>query len=153
MRAHENALANRRSHSVLMDQARLASGDSEHNIMARFITRVELHGAGGIDYENLHRFMAAEKFHRTITADDGQIYNLPTATYFSFGQLLAEDVRTLATRAAARTGRTADILVTDAGTIAWTLKPATPLNAPPARNPLVSPLPASVLALLGATAR
>ena len=68
--------------------------------MAKFITRVELHGASSSDYEALHGFMAMLNFRRTISADDGCQFILPTATYYSFGDITAEDVRALATAAA-----------------------------------------------------
>jgi Endoribonuclease GhoS len=113
--------------------------------MARYITRVELHHANWpSDYDALHRFMGEENFHRTIQADDGPWYYLPTATYFSHGALSAHDVQALATRAAARTGRDADILVADAEIIAWTLKPVPQPNGLSAfafgipRNPLAT---------------
>ncbi len=98
--------------------------------MALYITRVELHGANWpYDYDLLHRCMADENFYRVIRGDDGAWYFLPTATYFSQGLLSAYDVRTLATRAVARTGRDADVIVTEAGAITWTLKPVPRENA------------------------
>lgn len=92
--------------------------------MARYITRVELHEATWIDYENLHRYMSEVAFARTIVADDGVRYDLPTATYFFHGLLKAQEVRALAEQAAIRTGRAAWVLVTEAGgVIAWRLQP------------------------------
>jgi len=43
--------------------------------------------------EDPHAYMAAEMFHRTITGDDGREYQLPTAAYCSYGDLMAVDVR------------------------------------------------------------
>jgi hypothetical protein len=101
----------------------------EGNQVNRFITRVELNGAvWPTDYDKLHAFMAEALFRRTITADDGREYHLPSAMYFSFGDLPAEDVRTLAMRAANRTGCDAVVLVCQAEKMVWSLKPvaATP---------------------------
>lgn len=85
--------------------------------MNKFIKGVELHGASSFDSEALHGFMAALKFRRTISADDGRDFILPTATYYSFGDLATEDVRALAATAATaanRTGPTSWVLVIDA---------------------------------------
>jgi hypothetical protein len=90
--------------------------------VSKFITRVELHGATRPeDYEDLHRYMAEILFFRTIDGDNGLRYKLPSATYFSFGELSAADVRVLAKRAANKTGYSSWILVTTAGDIAWEL--------------------------------
>jgi hypothetical protein len=91
--------------------------------VANFITRVELHGATYEDYETLHKAMEREKFARTIAGEGGVVYQLPTAEYSSHGNLSASDVRLLAERAAAQTGRSYCILVTE-GTSAWRLQPA-----------------------------
>jgi hypothetical protein len=94
--------------------------------MNSFITRVELHGANWQDYENLHSYMAAARFYRTIKGDDGVIYQLPTATYSSHGNLSAREVRELAMSTAARTGRRAWVLVTETKSNYWQLQPISP---------------------------
>jgi hypothetical protein len=73
--------------------------------MARYVTRVELHDAHSGDYEKLHLFMAIRAFYRIITSDDGRVYDLPSATYFSYGAEPASCVRALATEAAAALGK------------------------------------------------
>jgi hypothetical protein len=93
-------------------------------------TRVELHGASERDYENLHVFMEGARFRRSIDGGDGRQYELPTATYYSFGSLSVVEVRQLALNAAARTGRAAWVLATEAKGICWQLRPiAAPANA------------------------
>jgi hypothetical protein len=99
--------------------------------MNRFVTRVELQGATAQDYENLHAFMAQENFSRLIQSDDGRWFHLPTATYHSWCDGSADDVRFLADRAAARTGRGSWVLVVEAERISWRLeqlKPVSPLT-------------------------
>jgi hypothetical protein len=91
--------------------------------MASFTTRVELHGASPADYEALHRYMAEANFSRLINGDDGVQYMLPTAEYQSFGNLTVTEVRELAEHAAARTGRTFWVLVTETVSRAWRLQP------------------------------
>ncbi|QBB69345.1 endoribonuclease GhoS [Pseudolysobacter antarcticus] len=49
--------------------------------MSRFTVRVELHAASEADYQRLHTAMAAQRFSRIITADDGSRHHLPTAEY------------------------------------------------------------------------
>jgi hypothetical protein len=71
--------------------------------------------------------MAAAMFFRTIVADDGVTYQLPTATYSSQGNLSAHDVRELAMTAAARTGRRYWVLVTE-GASYWQLQPVNALS-------------------------
>lgn len=52
--------------------------------MAQVVVRVELHGATTEDqYQRLHTAMQARGFARTIVADGGARYLLPTATYYS----------------------------------------------------------------------
>jgi hypothetical protein len=82
--------------------------------MSSFTTRVELHKATYDDYETLHSAMQAEGFSRLIYASDGNYYHLPTAEYDRSGELTTQQVLQAAQRAAARTGRTSAILVTEA---------------------------------------
>ncbi len=86
--------------------------------MAYFIVRIELHEASASDYTNLHAFMAAAGFTRTIAGSDGKRYELPTGMYFA--DLIAEltAVRDAADAAAARTGKARSGLVTQ-GSSAW----------------------------------
>jgi hypothetical protein len=91
--------------------------------MASFTTRVELHGATSQDYDVLHAWMHAEGFKRTIRAENGVEYHLPTAEYDLAGGYSVMMVRDKAARAASKTGRRFWILVTEAGPRAWMLDP------------------------------
>ena len=51
--------------------------------MAKYIVRIELHSATGVDYDNLHEKMKKAGFSVTIPATDGNNYQLPTATYYA----------------------------------------------------------------------
>jgi hypothetical protein len=87
--------------------------------MANFITRVELHQASWQDYENLHKQMEARGFSRTIRADDGVWYKLPTAEYVSTTSALVSQVRDLAKQAANATGKSNSVLTCEYTRAAW----------------------------------
>lgn len=70
--------------------------------MAKYTTRVELHGAVAKDYEKLHDEMEAEGFTRTWETAAGVVYHLPTAEYDFRGDEKILGVRTLAIKAAKR---------------------------------------------------
>ena len=89
--------------------------------MAMFLTRVELHSATGADYDRLHVEMAKQKFSRTIPADDGSRYQLPTAEYYSQGDLSVEAVRKLADVAIAATGKSAWVISVRWDMASWRL--------------------------------
>ncbi|WP_179255539.1 type V toxin-antitoxin system endoribonuclease antitoxin GhoS [Burkholderia sp. HI2714] len=78
--------------------------------MAQFLTRVELHNATAADYEKLHTAMQQQKFSRTIPDDSGVRYHLPTAEYYSHGEIAANDVLELAKAAVRSIGKTASII-------------------------------------------
>jgi hypothetical protein len=81
--------------------------------MTAFTTRVELHRATADDYEELHAEMEARGFRRSITANTGDAYQLPTAEYNWIGSATRQQVRALAEAAAAAMGRKAAVLVTE----------------------------------------
>ena len=85
--------------------------------MAKFTTRVELHDADDTDYDDLHEYMRDEGFTRTIEAD-GKRYRIPPAEYNRVAELSCDDVRSAAVRAAKKTGKTYEVLVTE-GTRCW----------------------------------
>lgn len=87
--------------------------------MAKFTTRVELHDAVYADYEQLHSAMTAEKFTRIITSSDGKSYHLPTAEYNKEGAYTRDEVYESAKRAAAKTGKSYAVLVTEATGRRW----------------------------------
>ena len=87
--------------------------------MARYITRVELHGARDEEYDLLHAAMEAEGFERTITASDGTTYHLPAAEYYLQTQLERTQVLDAAKRAAGKTKRAFGVIVTEAPVSSW----------------------------------
>ena len=82
--------------------------------MAKFTTRVELHGADSEDYEILHEEMENQGFSRTITSDEGIIYQLPEAEYNIEGDFEIEQIL-----AAAKTGKEFGVLVSLATKRKW----------------------------------
>lgn len=84
-----------------------------------YTTRVELHRGGEDDYETLHSAMEREGFSRQIKSDDGTWYHLPTAEYVYSGSQSRTEVREKAKRAAAKTGLTFMVLVTEANGWSW----------------------------------
>jgi hypothetical protein len=87
--------------------------------MAKYLLRVELHGATWNDYETLHSEMAYRGFSREVTSDDGRTYQLPTAEYVTQKSTGLEDVRALAAEAAKRTGRRFGVIVAEYSRSAW----------------------------------
>jgi hypothetical protein len=87
--------------------------------MSQYITRVELHDAVWSDYTKLHEAMKREGFSQTITADDGDIYELPPAEYNYIGQENRLQVLEKAKRAARTVKSSFAALVTQANGINW----------------------------------
>lgn len=88
--------------------------------MARFTTRVELHGAKlEEDYEKLHSEMAKFGFKRTVTSDKGVTYKLPTAEYDIEGAYTIDQIRIFAGAAAAKVRPKYAVLVTEVLQRAW----------------------------------
>ena len=87
--------------------------------MPSFTTRVELHNANYSDYETLHAAMARRGFLRLITSDEGSTYHLPTAEYDRVGDLNAHQVLDAAKAAAAETGKSFGVLVTESRGRVW----------------------------------
>lgn len=81
--------------------------------MARFTTRVELHGASEDDYEELHAAMAKKGFVRYITTTSGEKLKLPTAEYNYDGGASISEILNGAKAAAESTGQTFAVLVTE----------------------------------------
>jgi ribosomal protein L16/L10AE len=79
--------------------------------MAFYLVRVELHNAAWPDdYNVLHKAMHDAGFDHRLRADDGNYYRLPTAEYSIISNNAIENVRQAANQAAAKTGRSAEIL-------------------------------------------
>ncbi len=83
--------------------------------MSIFIVRIELHHASTRqDYENLHTQMDANGLSRTIQANDGVTYALPTAEYTATGDYTIQQVLTAAKAAATTTGKTFAVFISEA---------------------------------------
>jgi hypothetical protein len=84
-----------------------------------FTTRVELHDAVWDDYVELHEAMAREGFSQTIVSDNGSTYELPPAEYNYSGNATRSQVLEKAKAAAASTGKSYGVLVTQSAGRTW----------------------------------
>jgi hypothetical protein len=88
--------------------------------MAYYTTRVVLHShADANDYQVLHNAMAQAGFARVVTGSDGITYELPWAEYLIIGTYKIADVLAAAEGAAAVTGKSDSVLVTEGSTLTW----------------------------------
>jgi hypothetical protein len=85
----------------------------------KYTTRVELHRASDDDYDTLHAAMADQGFSRQVEKSDGTSYHLPTAEYSYDGSASRAKVLERAKTAAATTGRTYCVLVTESNGRSW----------------------------------
>ena len=82
--------------------------------MANYVARIELHGATYNDYETLHAAAQRRGFSRTIVANDGRKYQLPTGTYVAENtNATLEQAYDAARAAAAETRKTFWTVVAD----------------------------------------
>ncbi len=82
--------------------------------MANYVARVELHGALFQDYEKLHEEMKKRGYLKTIPANDGTHYDLPTGTYQIMNNAATLSQAFDAAKAAAdATGKSSWIFVAD----------------------------------------
>jgi hypothetical protein len=86
---------------------------------ATYMTRIELHDASEVDYQKLHAAMEAEEFKRTITADDGSIYHLPTAEYYLITELTRDQVFATGKSVANKIGKKYGIVVVEVNAATW----------------------------------
>jgi len=87
--------------------------------MSTFVIRVELHSATWQDYDTLHQEMGKEGFNRTIRADDGVSYQLPTAEYAATSSSTTAQVLEAAKRAATRTGKSFGVIASQTMNSTW----------------------------------
>jgi len=89
--------------------------------MANYIARVELHHALSYqDYEKLHASMYNRGFLRFIAGSDNRTYQLPTGTYVLRGSSISlQDALSLASAAAAETGKASETIVSDWDSASW----------------------------------
>lgn len=83
--------------------------------MSTYTVRVELHSSlYNPDFETLHNAMQREGFGRLITSDSGKTYHLPRGEYYISSEKNRAQILDSAQRAVIATGKTAEILVTEA---------------------------------------
>ena len=87
--------------------------------MPNFLARIELRDSADTDYGTLTGRMEAVGFSRFIQADDGRSHELPTGNFVGSGDGTTQQVRDLATQAAAETGKAFGILVVECDRAAW----------------------------------
>jgi hypothetical protein len=87
--------------------------------VAKYLVRVELHGATLNDYDRLHSEMSRRGFSRKVTSDHGRTYQLPTAEYVVHATTGLVSVRALAAQAASMTGRKFGVIVAEYSRSAW----------------------------------
>lgn len=93
--------------------------------MPNFLTTVELRDASAEDYTKLNARMESLGFSRSIRADDQRTHQLPTGNFIGTGEGTTQQVRDLATQAAAETGKGFGILVVECEKAAWIGLPVT----------------------------
>lgn len=88
--------------------------------MANYLARVELELAGLEDYERLHTGMRRRGYLREIAGEDGEVYVLPTGTYYVTDSSAVLSVAlSAAVDAANETGKPAAVFVTDWHAARW----------------------------------
>jgi len=89
--------------------------------MSDFLTRVEFHDAIWPDecISRLHLAMSREGFSKTITDNEGIVYELPIAEYYKSTGENAEQVIERAKKAATTTGKKFGVIVGDCTHLKW----------------------------------
>jgi hypothetical protein len=90
----------------------LLGSDEQGKHMSKYLVRIELHHASEADYAVLHAAMLRKGFLRTIPADDGTLYQLPTAEYYCESEFGVTRIHNLAEAAATETKKVSWVLVT-----------------------------------------
>jgi hypothetical protein len=88
--------------------------------MANYLATIELHLAGPEDYGRLHISMQQRGYLRTITGEDGVVYQLTGGSYFVTGTSASLEVALRAAVSAANeTGKQSAVMVTDWHSVRW----------------------------------
>jgi hypothetical protein len=89
--------------------------------MSHYLTRVELRDANWPDdyISRLHLAMAREGFSKTITDDEGIVYELPASEYYKSTSENIEEVIERAKKAATTTGKRFGVIVGDCSNLKW----------------------------------
>jgi hypothetical protein len=85
--------------------------------MARYIARIEL--SDELDYTLLDAAVRAYGFSRLVANRDGEIFKLPSGTYWIETELSMTEVHDRAVAAAARTGQRYSLLVSKNHVVSW----------------------------------
>lgn len=85
--------------------------------MARYIARIEL--LEELDYTVLDTAMRAYGFSRLVANRDGEIFKLPSGTYWIETELSMNEVHDRGVAAAARTGQRYALLVSKNHVVSW----------------------------------
>ena len=106
-----------------MDNVGISASNHAGAELGNFLTRVAIRDGQLNDYDDLNRAMHDRRFFRHIVGQDNTPYLLPPATYFSFGDLSATEVRNLADEAARVVGKPHSVMTVAViqGQIAWRL--------------------------------
>ncbi len=93
--------------------------------MSNYVARIELHNANYGDYETLHAAASRRGFSRTIVADNGGKYQLPTGTYVAEGtNATLQQAYDAAQAAAVETRKTFWVVVADWASAKFALQAA-----------------------------
>jgi hypothetical protein len=88
--------------------------------MANYLATVELHLAGPEDYAQLHTSMQQRGYLRTMSGEDGVVYQLPIGSYIVTGSSANLEVALRAAVSAANeTGKQSAVMVTDWRSARW----------------------------------
>lgn len=90
-------------------------------VLAAYLVRIELSAATYADYERLHAAMAELGFLKFVAADDGRVFHLPSAEYHGLSHLGIEHLRDAVQYVAGLVKPSAQVLVTKAPSMAWSL--------------------------------
>lgn len=83
------------------------------------MTRVELQNASDNQYELLHEQMAKQGFIRTVTGDDGKVFNLPRAEYRYISELPLSTINAKAITAISLSGANGRCITVEYNSSAW----------------------------------
>lgn len=89
--------------------------------MARYIVRVELHGADSEDYDSLHEKMNGKGYSREIRDGKGAWFHLPTAEYTIVKTSTALNIRKEVCAIAGSVKTKYYVLVSEAANTSWWL--------------------------------
>jgi hypothetical protein len=87
--------------------------------MSTYTVRIELDSNNYPDFEVLHKAMASLGFSKTIVSDEGKEYYLPRAEYNLSTSNNRAEVLNFAENAVTKTGKNAEILVTESRARTW----------------------------------